>query len=182
MDPIKTIQKYYDKNSKLYAILIKHSKSVKNKAIEIAKKVPEFKPDLEFIKEAAMLHDIGIYLTNAPKIECYGDKAYISHGVIGRTILEKEGYPKHALVCERHVGLGLTPKDIEKQKLPIPKRDMTPKTIEEEIICLADKFFSKSNHKLDKEIDIEIIKEKQAKFGKEKLEKLDKLLKKFKLK
>ncbi len=60
-----------------------------------------------------MLHDIGIFLTNAPHIGCYGDKPYICHGYLGREILDKEGLPGHAMVCERHVGAGLTVTDIE---------------------------------------------------------------------
>ena len=58
MDPIKIIQKYYDKDSKSYHFLVEHSKMVTQKALEIAKKVPQFHPDLKFIEEAAMLHDI----------------------------------------------------------------------------------------------------------------------------
>ena len=43
---------------------------------------------------------------------CYGDKDYICHGYLGRALLEKEGLPAHALVCERHVGVGLSISDI----------------------------------------------------------------------
>ena len=61
-----------------------------------------------------MLHDIGIFLTHAPQIGCHGDKPYICHGYLGRELLEKEGFPRHAIVCETHVGVGLTIADIEK--------------------------------------------------------------------
>lgn len=179
MDPIKIIQKYYDKNSKAYSILITHSKLVAKKALEIAKKVPHLNPDLKFIFEAAILHDIGIFLTKAPKIDCFGDKPYICHGYLGRELLEKEGFLKHALVCERHVGVGLTIADIEKQKLPIPKRDMTPISIEEEIICFADKFYSKNPDSLEKEKSIEEIKKEMEKFGAERIKKIDGWIKKF---
>jgi uncharacterized protein len=70
MDPIKIIQKYYEIDSELYQLLVEHSKAVVKKALEIAKKVPHLSPDLKFIEDAAMLHDIGIFLTNTPTIGC----------------------------------------------------------------------------------------------------------------
>jgi uncharacterized protein len=126
-----------------------------------------------------MLHDIGIFLTNEPKIGCNGDKTYICHGYLGREILEKEGFPKHALVCERHVGVGLTVKDIEEKHLPVPKRDMMPVSIEEQIICFADKFFSKDSNFLLKEKPLERVRNSIAKFGEEKIRKFDDWLKVF---
>lgn len=59
-------------------------------------------------------------------------------------MLEECGLPRHALVCERHTGAGLTVEDIISQNLPLPHRDMTPQTLEERLICYADKFYSKS--------------------------------------
>jgi len=143
MNPLEIIEKYYKDNPGAKDILIAHGEMVAKKATELAKKVKHLNPDLKFIKEAAILHDIGIFLTNAPQINCYGDKPYICHGYLGRELLEKEGLPKYALVCERHVGVGITIENIKKNNLPLPKRDMTPQSIEEKIICLADKFFSK---------------------------------------
>ena len=35
--------------------------------------------------------------------------------------------------------------DIQRQRLPLPVRDMRPASIEEEIICYADKFYSKNS-------------------------------------
>ena len=54
-----------------------------------------------------------------------GRASYICHGVEGRRMLEAEGLPRHALVCERHTGAGLTVDDIISQRLPLPLRDMT---------------------------------------------------------
>ena len=97
-----------------------------------------------------MLHDIGIFMTNAPQLGCYGDKPYICHGYLGRELLEKEGFPKHAIVCETHIGVGLTIADIEKNNFPLPRRDMTPKTLEEQIVCFADNFFRKTMNRSKK--------------------------------
>ena len=179
MDPLIIIQKYYKVDSKSYQILVEHSRAVSNKAIEIAKNVPQLNPDLKFIEEAAMLHDIGIFLTNAPEIYCFGNNQYICHGYLGRKILEKEGFPKHALVCERHVGVGISGKDIEEQKLPIPKREMIPVSIEEEIICFADKFFSKNEGFLSKEKNIDKIRTGLIKFGNDKVKVFDEWIKEF---
>ncbi len=112
MDPLVIIEKYYKKDSDLYNILISHSTDVMNKALSIAKKHPELSIDTDFIKEAAMLHDIGIFLTNAPSIHCYGIAPYVCHGYLGREILDAEGYPLHGLVCERHTGVGISLKEI----------------------------------------------------------------------
>jgi uncharacterized protein len=152
---------------------------VTEKALVIARNVKHLHPDTSFISEAAMLHDIGVFLTRAPKIGCYGKHPYVCHGYLGREILEREGLMQHALVCERHVGMGLTVKDIKEKKLPLPLRDMVPMTIEEQIICYADKFFSKISDSLIKERSLESIREKIGKFGVEKLKRFDEWVEMF---
>ena len=54
-------RKYYAPWPTAGAILCEHSMQVVQKAQEIARGVPELNPDMEFIQEAAMLHDIGIF-------------------------------------------------------------------------------------------------------------------------
>jgi uncharacterized protein len=171
MNPLTILAKYYDTDSRLYAILLKHSQSVTKKAVEISLNHPELKADTEFIAEAAMLHDIGIFLTDAPEIECFGTHQYIEHGYLGADILRAEGLPRHALVCERHTGTGLSLKYIEKNNLPLPHRNMQPESIEEQIICYADKFFSKSND--DKEFSLEKVRKKLLKHGKKVVARFD---------
>lgn len=178
-DPLKIIEKYYKDNLAARDILIAHGEAVATKALELAERVKDLNPDLEFIKEAAMMHDIGIFLINEPRLYCHGDKPYIAHGYLGRELLEKEGLPRHALVCERHVGVGITIENIEKNNLPLPKRDMTPQSIEEKIICLADKFFSKKD--LSSVKTIEEIKSEAAGHGPENTKRVGNLLRKFDL-
>lgn len=137
------INKYYGDESRLRTILTVHSRLVADKALECARR-RGLDVDLSFVEEAAMLHDIGIFRCDAPDICCYGNLPYICHGIEGRAILESEGLPRHALVCERHTGAGLTVDDIVSQRLPLPCRDMTPQSVEERLICYADKFYSKS--------------------------------------
>jgi uncharacterized protein len=149
------ILKYYTEDSDLYKILIHHSEQVKNKAIEVARRHPELNIDLQFVEEASMLHDIGIYLCNAPSIRCFGNHQYIEHGYLGANLLRNEGLPQHALVCERHTGVGLSLQLIIEQNLPLPHRDLIPVSQEEQVICYADKFFSKS--KLEEQLSVDYI-------------------------
>ena len=142
-DPVEIIEKFYAPGTEVYDIYMAHGRVVKKKALAVAQQVDHLNPDYEFIAAAAMLHDIGIFKTNDPILDCHGDLPYICHGVAGRALLEGFGLSRHALVCERHVGLGITREEIVQKKLPLPKRDMLPLTLEEEIICYADKFFSK---------------------------------------
>lgn len=163
MNPFTIIDKYYTQGTALYDILVDHSRLVTQKALEIANAHPELNADAEFISEAAILHDIGIFLTDAPDIECHGTRPYICHGTLGSELLKKEGFPRHALVSERHTGAGLSLEDIINQNLPIPHRDMLPISIEEQMICFADKFYSKSNPL--KEKSIEQIRKSMSKYG-----------------
>ena len=137
------IDRYYTPGSRLKEILTVHSMLVARKALECAER-RRLGIDAGFVEEAALLHDIGIIRCYAPDSRCEGELPYICHGVEGRRMLEAEGLPRHALVCERHTGAGLTVDDIISQRLPLPLRDMTPQTLEERLICYADKFYSKS--------------------------------------
>ena len=132
------IDRYYTPGSRLKEILTVHSMLVARKALECAER-RRLGIDAGFVEEAALLHDIGIIRCYAPDIRCEGELPYICHGVEGRRMLEAEGLPRHALVCERHTGAGLTVDDIISQRLPLPLRDMTPQTLEERLICYADK-------------------------------------------
>ncbi len=171
MNPFVIIQKYYDPQSELYRILVTHSVLVTKKALDLAvdfqARNPQSEIDLAFIYEAAMLHDLGIYRCDAPEIFCSGSEPYVRHGVIGREILESEGLPRHALVCERHTGAGISREDVLRQALPLPARDYLPVSLEEKIICLADKFYSKTPHKLFRERKLRKIHQKLEKFGPE---------------
>lgn len=152
------------------AIILEHSRNVARKALQIARQSPDAaRLDLVFIEEAALLHDIGVCRTDAPKLHCYGSEPYIRHGILGRAILEAEGLPRHALVSERHIGVGLTVADIEHQQLPLPRRDMVPTSAEERIIAAADLFYSKNINALSVEKSIERIRSGLAGFGGDKV-------------
>jgi len=161
-------------------IISEHSRCVADKALQIAEGCT-FAASLDktFIEEAALLHDIGVSMTDAPFLHCHGTAPYICHGVIGREILEKKGFPQHALVCERHIGVGLTVEDIVIQKLPLPRRDMLPVSNEEKIIACADLFYSKKKGHLSTEKSLAQIRQNLAKFGRMKIGIFDSWLQEF---
>jgi len=153
MDCISIIDQYYKEEPALRQLLLVHSEAVTRRALSIARKHPELGADEVFIGEAAMLHDIGIIRTYAPGILCYGTEPYIRHGLLGGEMLRREGLERHARVCERHTGSGLTRNEILSQGLPLPPVDLVPETIEEQIICYADLFYSKSHPEREKSIE-----------------------------
>ena len=163
MDYQAIIDKYYPADNELRRVLLKHSRQVANRCLEIAEKHKELAVDKQFLEEAAMLHDIGIYQCNAPSIFCEGTEPYIKHGPIGGDLLRAEGFPRHARVAERHTGTGLP--------------GYEPETLEEQIVCYADKFYSKS--KPDHVRTVAETAQSLEKFGHEGVEKFLKWAKKF---
>lgn len=153
---------YPDKTDPLYEDLFLHSCQVQMKAIEIFKSLPEEEQnqiDLSVVENGALLHDVGVKMCHAPDIHCHGKEHYMLHGLLGAEMLREYG-KKHscdlevyALICERHTGSGLTASEIEAQNLPLPRRDLLPETKEEKLICLADKFFSKSGSMSEKSME-----------------------------
>ena len=145
IDPYQLIEKYYGELPELKHILLVHSEQVRDRALHICDNHPELNADRQFVEEASLLHDIGIKFCNAPKIYCFGTHDYIEHGVLGAELLRQEGLPRHADVAERHTGSGITLEQVLREELPLPHQDYCPRTIEEQIICYADKFYSKSH-------------------------------------
>jgi len=171
IDPLDMIDFFYPADTPLRRIVLKHSTQVRDKALAISKSPACAKLNLDFrlIAHGAMLHDIGILKCRAPKILCVGTEPYIAHGVIGAELLREYGrrhgvdLEADARICERHTGSGITAEEVREQKLPIPERDYLPETPEEKLICLADKFFSKSGDMEEK--PVERVRRSMLKFG-----------------
>lgn len=147
------IDRHYPAGSRLRDIYMRHCRSVALKALSIARRL-SLPLEEEEIEAAAMLHDIGICLTDAPGIECRGTLPYLAHGYAGADLLRSEGAPEpYARVAERHTGAGLAPEEIKAAGLPIPPdRTYMPLTTLERLVCYADKFYSKSGDMAEKPI------------------------------
>ena len=108
----------------------RHSEKVAEKALEIGKKIKKVKVDLNLIEIGALLHDIGRTKTHD-----------FNHAQIGGKILRQRGMSeKLAKICETHILGGLDKEDAK--KVGLPEKDFIPTTIEEKIICLADKYIA----------------------------------------
>jgi uncharacterized protein len=173
------IDYYYIPGTLAHEVLIRHSSIVAEAAVAIADRVAFLEPDRTFVEEAAMLHDIGIFYTNAPEIGCTGDYPYVCHGYLGGRLLIDHGMPAHGLVCERHVGVGLDAEDISMRNLPMPARDMRPKTVEETIVCYADTFFSKMPVPAGTMHEPEAVAASLEKFGRDRVEQFSRWLDMF---
>lgn len=177
----KIIDKFYPADDNLRRLLLHHSRQVADRALLIACTHPELKVDPIFLENAAMLHDLGIFLTDAPSIFCTGTEPYLLHGRLGAELLRREAAAEStpdadrqllerlARVCERHTGTGLTAANIREQHLPLPEHDFLPETLEEQIVCYADKFYSKSHP--ERERTVEQTAQSLEKFGHEGVEK-----------
>jgi uncharacterized protein len=127
-DAIELLKEYSDSERAFKAVLA-HSQKVKEVALKLAMEHPY--ADREFIRTACILHDIG-------RFKYPPGKDSLKHGMEGSRILRREGLRKHALVCERHLGAGIPAQEIVAHRLPLPKRDLMPVSMEEKIITLAD--------------------------------------------
>lgn len=153
IDPIAILGQYYSEGREARHILIAHSEDVARLALEIVDAHPELGADRLFVEQAAILHDIGIYLTDAPGIDCHGAEPYIRHGYLGAELLRSLGLPRHAHVAERHTGAGLTMEEIRERGIDLPEGIYVPMSVEERIVCYADKFFSKTRLGKRKSLD-----------------------------
>lgn len=175
IDYLSIISAYYNPGDPDYELLVKHSTQVAMLAEQLCRRYSDGGGvvDTEFVREAAMLHDIGIFRTYAPGIFCCGKEPYIRHGIIGRELLDGLGLPRHGLVCERHTGSGISVQDIIDQHLDLPHRDMLPVSIEEKVVCYADKFYSKS--RITRCKPIAKVRNSLSKFGEGTLKRFDEL-------
>lgn len=147
------IDRYYPEGTRLRDIYLDHCRSVAGLALAINRE-RSLGLDPDTVETAAMLHDIGIFLTDADGIDCHGTEPYIRHGILGAELLRGEGVPEDiARIAERHTGAGITADDIRSMGLPLPEGDYTPVTQLERLICYADKFYSKTRLGTQKSLD-----------------------------
>ena len=116
----------------------RHSLKVAEKALDIAEKIKLKEINMDLIEIGSFLHDIGRSKTHG-----------FNHAFIGAKIIRERGLPEPlAKICETHILGGLDKEDAKQIGLPV--RDFLPSTLEEKIICLADKYIAGT-----KEVSIE---------------------------
>ena len=108
----------------------RHSLIVCSKALEIANRINKTEIDKDLIEIGALLHDIGRSKTHG-----------FQHAFIGGKILREKGFPNElARITETHLLGGL---DVEDSKsVGLPEKNYLPETLEEKIVCLADKLIA----------------------------------------
>ena len=120
--------------------VIKHCILVSKVSVDLAGKVKEkgHKVDIELCQIGGLTHDIGRSKTHN-----------IFHGSEGAKILKR--HPKLARIAERHIGGGIDNEEARVLKLPVG--DYMPESIEEKIVCYADKLVQ--GEKIMKDASIE---------------------------
>lgn len=109
--------------------VVQHCIAVTALALEIADKLQAkgIKINLPLVEAGGLLHDLG----RAKSHE-------VNHGLIGAQMGKDLGFPQPLLdVIKRHVGAGIT--NEEAQWLRWPPDNYMPTTIEEKVVCYADK-------------------------------------------
>jgi uncharacterized protein len=116
----------------------RHSLKVAEKALELAERIKLREIDMDLIEIGGLLHDIGRCKTHG-----------FNHALIGAKIIRERGLPERlAKICETHILGGLDKEDAK--RVGLPEKDFLPQTLEEKIICLADKHIAGT-----KEVSIE---------------------------
>ena len=112
-----------------------------------------------------MLHDIGIIRCDAPGINVLVQNLIYVMVDWGQRCFRKEVFRVMPVSVNGIQEQVLPREQIINQHLPLPEQDFLPETMEEKVICYADKFFSKTH--LDKEKTVEQAERSLAKFGEE---------------
>lgn len=116
----------------------------------------------------ALLHDIGTYKLlkedGTSGTLRFDDPRYITHGLLGYNYLLKNSVSEDiAQFARNHTGVGLSREQVKSQNLPLPVDDYMPRTVEQEIVMVADKYNSKSVP--PRFLTVESYRRKAARFG-----------------
>ncbi len=110
-------------------IVVRHCKKVAEVAKALADSFQRSgrKVDSQTLVAGALLHDIGRNRSRT-----------VNHGLLGAELLEREGVDDRVVqIVRRHVGAGLSPEEVK--RVGLPDLDFIPRTLEERIVCFADK-------------------------------------------
>lgn len=114
--------------------VVAHCQAVALLALEIAEKfkTKNIPVDSALVEAGALLHDLGRSKTHS-----------VQHAFEGVKLAQAEGLPEPVIcIIKRHVGAGITAEEAE--RLGWPKDNYIPQTLEEKIVCYADKCIGSS--------------------------------------
>jgi uncharacterized protein len=141
---ITTIHQQYAASPTVYELVWTHSLIVRDIARQLIKH-SQLAVDSELVRLGALLHDIGVYRLLQADGSLRPGAHYITHGIEGEAILQREGFPEAVWrFAAHHTGVGITRQDIVRQKLPLPANDYLAESAEEQLVMYADKFHSKT--------------------------------------
>jgi uncharacterized protein len=110
-------------------VIVEHCRTVARVANVLAEEFERrgVAVDSRIVSAGALLHDIGRSRTQT-----------VRHGLEGSEIVEKEGVDRKVVeIVKKHVGAGISPE--EAKLLGLPEDDYIPRTLEERVVCFADK-------------------------------------------
>lgn len=107
--------------------VVRHCIAVSALAVKIARKC---RADVDLVEIGGLLHDLGRCKSHT-----------MTHAVEGARVAKSlELPPELVSIIERHIGAGILPD--EAVRLGLPKKDYTPRTLEEKIVAHADNLMS----------------------------------------
>ncbi len=140
---IERLHHKYAPNDIVYDLVYRHCQIVSDIASWCAENSQQ-KLDMDLLKKACLLHDIGSYAFFDANGQNLNERLYPQHAILGSKILQDEGIDSRLTdIVETHVLLGLTKSEIINTPWYLPERDYVPSSIEGELLCYADRFHSK---------------------------------------
>lgn len=116
--------------------VIRHCEAVSALAVKFARKCGA---DVALVEAGGLLHDLGRCRTHE-----------IAHAVEGARVAEELDLPDPLIkIIERHIGAGIS--SAEAKRLGLPRKDYTPRTVEEMIVAHADNLVAGSRRTSVKE-------------------------------
>jgi len=135
------------RNNKCPPQVIRHCIAVADLAVETARDLTMkgLEVDIQLVEIGALLHDLGRSKNHT-----------VDHALIGAQIAQFIGLPEQVInIIKRHVGAGITTE--EAISLGWPKDIYSPQTLEEKIVCYADKLIDNAK-RVPIEVEIKRLK------------------------
>ncbi|MDB5185112.1 MAG: metal dependent phosphohydrolase [Candidatus Saccharibacteria bacterium] len=142
-DAIEALHHRYARNEAVFDLVYTHCGIVTEIALWCADRIAA-PVDRELLIAGCMLHDIGTYALFDDSGHIENQHTYRQHAVFGAALVAEEGYdPRIVAMIRNHVQMGLSKQEIIDNQLALPHNDFQPQTLEERLVCYADRFHTK---------------------------------------